>query len=55
MDLLYIFRCSNVEFKCEDHGNCIDGSLVCDNHPDCLDGSDELSCSKFNFYYITNA
>lgn len=33
--------CKPGEFKCKDHLNCINNSLICNGIPDCYDHSDE--------------
>lgn len=41
--------CSDGEFVCGAHGECVPMSKVCDFRHDCSDGSDEINCGKMSF------
>lgn len=47
-------NCSDGEFVCVVHGECVASSKVCDFRQDCSDGSDEINCGKtFIFSSLT--
>ena len=45
-----IFLLRYYEWECASRNQCIPKSFHCDGENDCQDQSDEIGCSKYNFF-----